>query len=49
LRIPLGRPLDGPSSVTVEQVEINPFCPSCAREEEVIRGPWRFDFEVPGP
>jgi len=43
LRIPLSRPLDGPSSVTVEQVELNP-----ADDGEVIRGPWRFDFEVPG-
>lgn len=37
-------PLDGPSSVAVEQIELNP-----GGEGELIRGPWRFDFEVPGP
>lgn len=47
LRMPLSRPLDDHPSVTVDQVEINPFCPSCAREEDVIRGPWTFEFEVP--
>ena len=49
LLMPLSRTLDGRPSLTVEQVEINPFCPSCAREEEVVRGPWTFEFEAPGP
>jgi len=37
-------PLAGPSSLTVEQVELNP-----ASDGEVIRGPWTFEFEVPEP
>ena len=48
LQVPLSRPLDGSSSVTVDQIEINPFCPSCTEGPEVVGGPWRFDFEVPG-
>jgi hypothetical protein len=40
----LNDPLEGHSSVTVEQIEFNP-----ASDGELIRGPWRFDFEVPGP
>lgn len=47
LRIPLSRSLDGPSSVTVNQIEINPFCSSCSNEEKMVSGPWRFDFEMP--
>lgn len=43
----LDDPLDGRSSVTVTHVEVNPMCPSCAREEEIIRGPWTFEFEMP--
>ena len=43
LEVLLNDPLDGPSSVTVEQVELNPV----SKEEEMIRGPWRFEFEVP--
>ena len=39
----LNDPLEGRSSVTVEQIELNP-----ANDGELIRGPWRFDFEVPG-
>jgi len=34
--------LAGSSSLTVEQVELNP-----ASDGEVIRGPWTFEFEVP--
>lgn len=49
LLMPLSRPLGGRPSLTVDQVEINPFCPSCVREEDVVRGPWTFEFEVPGP
>ncbi len=41
LLTPLRHPLDGRSSVTVSDIEINPL------EGEVIRGPWRFEFEVP--
>ena len=37
-------PLAGPSSVTVEQVELNP-----ASDGEVVRGPWTFEFEAPAP
>ncbi len=44
LEMLLNDPLDGPSSVTVAQIEV---CPTCAKEE-LISGPWRFDFEVPG-
>jgi len=44
LRVPLSRRLDDPSSVTVEQIELNP-----ANDGEVIRGPWTFEFEAPGP
>jgi hypothetical protein len=40
----LNAPLEGHSSVTVERIEFNP-----ASDGELIRGPWRFDFEVPGP
>lgn len=43
LRIPLRRPLDGSSSITVEQIELNPL------KGEVIQGPWRFEFDGPGP
>jgi hypothetical protein len=43
----LNDPLEGHSSVMVERIEVNPHCPSCAKQEEMIRGPWRFDFEVP--
>ena len=43
-QVPLSRPLDGLSSVTVEQVELNP-----ADDGEVIRGPWTFEVEAPGP
>lgn len=39
LQVMLNHPLDGPSSVTVPQIE---------KDGEVIRGPWRFDFEMPG-
>ena len=44
LQVPLSRRLDGPSSLTVEQVELNP-----ADDGEVIRGRWTFEFEAPGP
>jgi hypothetical protein len=44
LRVPLSRPLDGPSSVTVEQIELNP-----ADDKELISGPWTFEFEAPDP
>jgi len=47
LEMLLNDPLDGRSSVTVTQIEVNPMCPSCAREEEIVRGPWTFEFEVP--
>lgn len=40
LEVLLDDPLNGPSSVTVAEIE---------KEGEVIRGPWRFDFEMPGP
>jgi hypothetical protein len=40
----LNDPLESHSSVTVERIELNP-----ANDGELIRGPWRFDFEVPGP
>ena len=43
-QVPLSRPVDGPSSVAVEQVELNP-----ANDGEVINGPWTFEFEVPRP
>jgi len=49
LKMLLYDPLDSRSSVTVARIEVNPSCPSCAKEGEMIRGPWRFDFEVPGP
>jgi hypothetical protein len=44
LEMMLNDPLEGHSSVTVEQIELNP-----ANDGELIRGPWRFNFEVPGP
>jgi hypothetical protein len=40
----LNAPLEGHSSVTVEQIEFNP-----ANGGESVRGPWIFEFEVPGP
>jgi hypothetical protein len=49
LEMLLHDPLDSRSSVTVARIEINPSCPSCAKEGVMIRGPWRFDFEVSGP
>ena len=38
----LNVPLDGRSSVTVEQIELNP-----AYDGELVRGPWTFEFEAP--
>jgi hypothetical protein len=43
LEMLLNYSLEGRSSVTVEQIELYP-----ANDGEVVRGPWRFDFEVPG-
>ena len=37
-------PSAGPSSVTVEQVELNPVS-----DGEMVRGPWAFEFEAPAP
>jgi len=45
LKMLLNDPLDGPSSVTVTQIEM---CPACTKEE-LIGGPWKFDFEAPDP
>jgi hypothetical protein len=42
LQVMLSRPLDGPSSVTVQQIELNP-----ANDGDVINGPWTFEFETP--
>ena len=42
LEMLLNDPLTGPSSVTVEQIEINP-----ASDGPLTRGPWTFEFEVP--
>lgn len=39
LKVLLNEPLNGPSSVTVAEI---------MTEGKVIRGPWRFDFEMPG-
>jgi len=43
LEILLNDPLEGPSSVTVEQIELNP-----ASDGELVSGPWSFAFKVPG-
>lgn len=40
LEVLLEDPLNGPSSVTVAEIE---------KGEKVIRGPWRFEFEMSGP
>lgn len=48
LEMLLNDPLEGPSSVTVEQIELNPV----SKEAELVSGPWRFEFgvhETPGP
>lgn len=42
LQIPLSRPLDGPSSITITQIETDP-----AEDGQVIQGPWTFEFDVP--
>jgi hypothetical protein len=51
-------PVEGRSSLEVTAIEGWPDCPSgnaraaeaChARNEEMIRGPWTFEFEAPGP
>ena len=47
LRAGLGRPLDGRSSVTVDQIDINTWW--AEGPHGVIRGPWKFEFEVPEP
>ncbi len=46
----MGKPVEGPSSVTVAYIHGLPRSASDPDEDgKEIRGPWTFEFEVPGP